>query len=128
MTKTTKLHTAEEINAMSLSDALKATNRKIPYRIAYTRMTRLGWSKYEAVTVELNSRKPGKEATQFVVINGEEYTLTEAAKKLNCSRGTLYHRLKNGWSAERAGSEAIHANEIDEEEEDVNDLLANSAI
>lgn len=41
--------------------------------------------------------------------NGKTQTLSEWARELNIQRNILQHRIKRGWSIERAFSESVHA-------------------
>lgn len=42
--------------------------------------------------------------------NGETRTVTEWAVRLGMTKATLFHRLDQGWSAERALTEPVHPN------------------
>lgn len=46
-----------------------------------------------------------RRSNRFLVLNGERLTISQWAKKLNISRGTIKGRLNSGWSVKKALSE-----------------------
>lgn len=101
---------ADKINKLPLSQALEVTGRRIAYRVAYTRIKRLGWSVFDAVTrpASENSRQ-----SQKYTFDGKEMSLSEIAEATKIPRATLYHRLKNGWDQEKAFTTPVTRGQVD---------------
>jgi hypothetical protein len=58
------------------------------------------------VTARTNNRN--KRTNHIVTVNGTKMTLIEAAEKHGLNKRTLYGRLSNGWSLDRALNEPVH--------------------
>lgn len=54
-------------------------------------------------TAQANNRR----SSRIITHNGESLTLAQFARKFNISIGTLWYRLKSGWSMDRALNERI---------------------
>lgn len=92
-----------ECHAVAVWEKLK----KLP-RCCVARRLGSGWSVRDALTTPLlvdgnpifdaaNKRSP-----RNITFNGETHSMKEWASRLGLSGGTLSHRLRDGWSIERA--------------------------
>ena len=61
------------------------------------RISKRGMSVDRAIALVIKKRA--------LTVNGESCTIGEAARRIGATRSTIYQRLKNGWSVERAISE-----------------------
>lgn len=105
---------------LTLAEAVKksrAAGNKVTYRLAYLRMTRLKWSIADAVTIPAGAKVTPNHTKSLYNYRDGEYSLSEISKMTGIARGTLYQRLRNGWSSERAFNTPVDADPVTDIEE-----------
>ena len=60
--------------------------------------------------VSMKAQNFNRKANVILEYNSKKQTLTEWANELNINPSTLYHRIKRGWSVERALTTKVKAN------------------
>ena len=70
----------------------------------------LGYSPDNCRWATIKQQSNNTRTNRTIEYNGETHTLSEWAEILQMSVGTLWDRLDNGWSIQRALSEPVHNN------------------